>query len=202
MVSSLLKVTILIFLYLIIFGCVPLQQQIIDDQNEKLSHYEPLDLIISATKFQETLHPTLNESEITSGSRQAKTTSELLELNFQSGFSIEGYGDIQAGKLTRLYDSQKDDSFQVIQNDLIFTIAFGGGMGSTGVAYELIWNGKHYLTDDGLNVDLVISFKDIDIRRALVYKRIRTDLTSLKTEKTSEIILNILGYNEKIKYRY
>jgi len=38
--------------------------------------------------------------------------------------------------------------------------------------------------------------------RAMMYKRIRTDLTPLKTETTSEIILNILGYNEKIKYRY
>lgn len=54
---SVFKVIFLSFLYLLAFGCVPLQQQIIDDQNEKLSHYEPLELIISANKFQETLHP-------------------------------------------------------------------------------------------------------------------------------------------------
>jgi hypothetical protein len=202
MVSSLTKASIFTFLYLIAFGCVPLQQQIIDDQNEKLSHYDPLELIISATKFQETLHPKFNETDLTSGNRQAKTTSELLEMNFQSGFSVVGYGDIQAGKLTRLYESRQGDPFQIIQNNLIFTIAYGGGMGSNGVAYDLIWNGKHNLTDDGLTVDLIISFKDVDIMRAMMYKRIRTDLTPLKTETTSEIILNILGYNEKIKYRY
>lgn len=123
-------------------------------------------------------------------------------MNFQSGFSIVGYGDILAGKLTRLYESQNVQSFQIIQNDLIFTIAFGGGMESNGVAYDLVWNGKHYLTDDGLTVDLVISFKDLDIMRAMIYKRIRTDLTQLKIDSTSEIILNILGYNKKMKYRY
>jgi hypothetical protein len=184
---------------LFVIGCVPIQQQIIDDQNEKLSRYQPIELINSYERFHDTLNPGSNEID---QSDRGKTVSELLNRNFQSGFSLPGYGEMLAGKTTRLYDIQKVDPFQVMQDYLVFTISFGGGVDTELISNELIWNGKHYLTNEGLTVDLVISFKSLDMRRALITKGVKADLSALKSTSSNEIILNILGYKEKIKYRY
>ncbi len=116
--SIILKNFISILSLLTTFSCVSVQQQMIDSQNEKLSHYEPLKITISKNKFIETLNPETND--------QIKTHNRM-ERNFQSGFSIPGYGSINAGKLTRKFENQSGDPFEILQDNLLFTINFGGG---------------------------------------------------------------------------
>ncbi len=194
-----MKYSIVVLFLLFTFNCVPLQQQIIDEQNEKLSRYQSIELINSYERFQETLNPGSNEID---QSDRGKEVSELLKRNFQSSFSVAGYGDIYAGKTTRLFEVQRGEPFQVMQDYLVFTISFGGGMDSDMISNELIWNGKHYLTNEGLTVDLVVSFKSLDMRRAMIAKAVKADLSPLKSNTATEITLNILGYNKKLKYRY
>jgi len=188
---------------LIAFSCVPVQQQIIDNQNEKLRHYELLQLTINNDEFIETMNPEANDYDISVVNGQLNIYPELMERNFQSGFSIPGYGSIYAGKLTRKYNHQDADPFEVIEDNLLFTINYGGGNSpSELVIYKLIWNGEYYLKNNMLTVDLVLSFKDLDPRRANVYNDVRFNLTPLQTNKSEQLNINFLGYDKPINYKY
>lgn len=184
-----------------IIGCVSVQQQLIDNQTERLSHYEPLEVTISKEIFLETLNPITDGHSISFENGRMKIYAELMNKNFQSEFSIPDYGDIYAGELTRKYDRQLDDPLEIIQDNLLFTINFGGG-GSGLVAYKLIWNGQYYMTDGVPTVDLVFSFKDLDPQRANIHRYIGYDLSPLQSSETNQMNVNFLGYNKLLKYEY
>jgi hypothetical protein len=121
--------------------------------------------------------------------------------NFQSEYSLLGFGHVRAGKARRMHDNPSPEVFEIFRDNLLFRISHGGasGLGNPGVEFKLIWNGVYYDTPEGLTVDLVFSFKNLDNHRALIHRYIRFDLTRLQSPDSKVVNINFVGY-KLIKY--
>ena len=190
-------------LFLAITSCVPLAQQKIDNENARLLNYEPLTVIIDSVKFMQTLNPKMNDYDLIQNNNGHQSINDMMKENFQSEYSIVNYGSVYAGRGIRKSDKGYNEPVEILQDYLLLTIDFGAGFGWRElVNYELIWNGYYYFTESIPTVDLVLSFKDLDIRRSLINKDIRFNIAKLKTSRSNKIYIRFMGYDELLEYNY
>lgn len=190
-------------LFLAITSCVPLAQQKIDNENARLLNYEPLTVIIDSVKFMQTLNPKMNDYDLIQNNNGHQSINDMMKENFQSEYSIVNYGSVYAGRGIRKSDKGYNEPVEILQDYLLLTIDFGAGSGWRElVNYELIWNGYYYFTESIPTVDLVLSFKDLDIRRSLINKDIRFNIAKLKTSRSNKIYIRFMGYDELLEYNY
>lgn len=124
-----------------------------------------------------------------------------LDDNFQSAYTLKKYGDIYAGKLVSRSDYDRD-ALKILGDYLVFSIQTGGYGTSPLIKYKVVWNGKYYNTKDGLTVDLVFSFKNLDFHRALVHMDFKVDLTPIMSLSSDNININFIGYDRLINFQY
>jgi hypothetical protein len=201
-----MKITHIIFLLIGAVSCVPVQQQISDSENNRLLSYELREIFISQSAIDMTLNPQDDEWDFP---REGTAVSEKqMSRNFQSQYTILGLGNMLAGRLIGpwvhgAYYDNISEPFEIHRDFLLFAISYGGGASDTKlVDFQVIWDGKYYLTDDIPTVDLVFSFKDLNIERALINKYLRFDLTSLQSPQGEMIYINFVGINKRINYYY
>ena len=187
-------------------GCVSVNQQVSDSQREKLNHHELHDLVTGKDEFDETLNPEVDQRDFPYLGTEA--FESMMGRSFQSPYTIPGLGTLQAGRylepeIRNNFYPYDDEPLEIFQDNLLFTINYGGGGADTRlVDFQLIWNGEYYLTDNIPTVDLVFSFKDLNHEKANVYRYLRFDLTSLKLSNEQLLYIHFLGSDELIPYRY
>jgi hypothetical protein len=185
-----LKHFVALFLLSFLVNCVPVQQQRIDSITNELQHYITLDIQESEEEFLKVLNPEIKDTEATK-----------MDDNFQSGYTLKNYGEMWAGigGKRKVYNQ---DALKILGNYLVFRIQTGGAGNSQLIKYSIIWNGEYYHTEDGLTVDLVFSFKNLDTRRALVHKDFKIDLSSIVQSNSDTININFVGYDRLINFQY
>jgi hypothetical protein len=185
-----LKHLVALFLLSSLVNCVPVQQQRIDSITNELQHYITLDIQESEEEFLKVLNPEIKDTEATK-----------MDDNFQSGYTLKNYGEMWAG-MGGERKTYNQDALKILGNYLVFKIQTGGAGNSQLIKYSIIWNGKYYQTKDGLTVDLVFSFKNLDTRRALVHKDFKIDLTPIVKSNSDNVNINFVGYDRLISFQY
>lgn len=197
------SILIVVLFFVSIICCVPLAQQKIDNENARLINYEPLSITIDSAKFIQTLNPKMSDYDVIHNNDELHSSNDMMKENFQSGYSIRYYGNVCAGRGIRKKDISYNEPIEILQDYLFLTIEFGAGSDWRGlVNYDLIWNGYYYMTEDVPTVDLVLSFKDLDIRRAFISKNIRFNIAKLKTSRSNKVYIRFLGYDKLLEYNY
>jgi hypothetical protein len=91
---------------------------------------------------------------------------------------------------------------KIIQNKLIVTHSYGGGE-SDRENTKLLWSGRHYQNSKGeYMVDLILFSDKIDNRRALLQERKILDIAGVQVKEVNVVWINLLGYDQLIRYSY
>ena len=190
--SSLFKVGLWLIIFLF-FGCqVPIPREF---KLEDFHNFDIYTLSVDPEGYEQTIDPEFNSfTELTLHFRD-EDLLDLMDENFQSEYS-----------LSRFIKGETSPLIILVEDHLLFSIGYGGGYDREGfspyVQYALIWDGEYIQTPSGILVRLAFSFKDLDLRRAGVWKYLGYDISALKTEKTKELIIDFHGYQHPIVYRY
>ena len=132
-----------------------------------------------------------------------QTPSSRYEDDFQSSFKIPDFGIINAGKTIEKYDTSPDKHrIAIIDESLLFVIETGGGYPTHKMVKGIYWDGKYHRKNDEIHVDLVISFKNLDIRRALIREEYIIDLSVLKKPESKALYINLCGYDKPLLFQY
>jgi hypothetical protein len=120
----------------------------------------------------------------------------------ETGLNIVGYGTIQYG--SRVHSSEDNEVIEIIDSLLFVPIIDGGGYPiSPQTKCDLIWDGNYHTNSDGeIYVNLVFSYVNPDICRAIVRRTLQFDLSPLKHPEAKKIQIRILGYIHELYYSY
>ncbi|WP_421879231.1 hypothetical protein [Marinoscillum sp.] len=185
-----------------IASCVPLDQQYAQQQYEDVWYNKPL--MVNPSMFEQVLKPEYQErSIIEMAEHPLRIQPELMKQSFQSEYSIYGYGTLQSGKLLRRSPNSLLEAVFIENGYLKCRIGYGGGAGEDQlIEMGLIWNGEYYYGEHGLTVDVAISFKDLDLRRAMIIEKVKFNLLALQHPESSRVSVNLLGYHRVLDYSY
>ena len=198
-------------------GCasvVPYSTQ--QDMDLEVAERDRMMLIADTDRFDLVLNS--NETKI---DLDYKITPELLRMApIEYNMQIVGYGTIKKGELisytknasqTKTFQDGKlvnintpGNAIQIVGDYLYVSIIHGGGFPIHDLTIcDLVWDGSHTETIDGqMIVNLVFSFKNMDVRRAIIGRQLRFDLTPLKVENANQVEINLLGYHHRLVYNY
>jgi hypothetical protein len=182
-------------LFLICFGCVPLQQQISDAEDAELEGFVG-PLIIDEDKFQDIASLSVYDRK--------NVDEQLLPSN--SNITYESTFD---GKVVYIRNCKCLSDIKVIQNKLIVTHSHGGDA-SNREATKLLWTGRHYQNLKGEFIVDVMVFSDkidvlsdkVGIRRDLIREKIILDILALQMTDANFVWINLVGYDRLIRYTY
>ena len=180
---------------LLLLCCVPLeQQQAIYEANE-VTRWHNIPLRVNKNVFDRVL----NSEEI----EVANNTIGFRTQDFQSEYSIVGYGSLRAGKLLYSTPNSLHSPMEIHEDFLRFKIGYeGSGEDWDMIDLAIIWNGEYYNGKNGLTVDLVISFKNIDLEKVDLVDKIQCNLIALKHPEHAQLYINIKGYDHVLTYDY
>lgn len=173
-----------LFSLLILPGCVPISQQTVSNDTVDCSP-----LIINKEQFDETmtiLRDKINEFTASNDWRGPCRENPLFRQRFQSHYTFN-----------------QQTGFRIKNHCLLFKTSGGGSPDDCLRETLLIWNGELVRDKKGrLIARLVISFKNMDIRRAIFHDSLAFDLTSVKVETGEDIYLDIVGFSFSALIRY
>lgn len=171
-------------------SCVPISQQVKDQKNAKLQGYEARSLITSESMMDEVLNPEIDESTFHGNGLTRFQYIDLMQESFQSNFVIVGCenSSIQS-------NHQNGNLPEILDKNLLISLSYGAGneINNPLISYKLIWDGKYYFVNGEPNVNVVLSFKDLDMRRGLVIKRVKFNLAPIQHPDYNAVRVNILG---------
>ena len=148
------------------------------------------------------------------------TPDELRMTPIEYNLHVVGYGTIQKGELksysknagqVKTFKNGKlvpintpDNAIKIVGDYLYVSIQHGGGFPTHDLTIcDLVWDGVHTETIDGQMIaNLVFSFKNMDIRRAIIGRQLRYDLSPLKVANSNQVEINLLGYHHRLVYTY
>ncbi len=166
------KVIFSLFLFYLLISCVPYQQQINDEINKKI-----------ASSYKGLI---LNDPEL----YKSRIALESQSKNVR-------YESILDGSISR---TPGEPVMEIYGDFLFFYVQHEGGKDPS---YQLIWDGTFEIDKKGkYHVNFIFDYHINSRNRSLYHKYLGFDLSSIKDQTTSEIMLHFYGVRESIKYNY
>lgn len=183
------NVKLLFFFQMLSFlGCVPLHQQLSDNEDSEIDEYIG-PLITHEEKFDSVASFIVYD--------KMNVDDGLLPSNNNST-----YESIFGGDMVDIRNCKCLRAVMIVKDKLIVTHSYGGGE-SNRESTVLLWNGRHYQNPKGEPVvDLVLFSDKIDMRRALFSEKKILDVKPVQLEGAGFVWINLLGYDRLIKYAY
>lgn len=176
------------FQMLYCFGCVPLHQQLSDNEDSQIDGYIG-PLITDEEKFDSVASFIVYD--------KMNVDDQLLPSNNNVTYESTFGGDMVYVRNCKCLRGVK-----IVKDKLIVTHSYGGGE-SNRKSTVLLWNGRHYQNSKGEDVVDVVLFSDkIDMRRALLTEKKILDVKPVQWEGAGFVWINLLGYDRLIKYAY
>jgi hypothetical protein len=174
-------------LFMACWRCVPLQQQVSEREDEEIDGFV-CPLVIDEEKV-----------------------NQIAPLNFSDKLvlkdSFEPYKDITYastfdGKPVFIRSCRCLSDVKIIQNKLSMIHTYGGGERNKEHT-KLLWNGRHYKNAKGEPVvDLILFVDTNDTRRAGFIERKILEIAPVQIKEANLVWINLLGYDQLIKYSY
>lgn len=174
-------------LFAICSGCVPLQQQMSENEDQEIDGFV-CPLVIDEQKINQ-IAPLKFSDKL------------ILKDPFQSYNNIT-YASTFDGKTVFIRSCDCLSDVKVIQNKLSLIHSYGGGE-SNRTSTKLLWNGRHYKNAKGEHVvDLMLFVDTNDTRRALFRERKMLEIAPVQIKEANFVWINLVGYDQQIKYAY
>jgi hypothetical protein len=181
-------VCLFFLLFVICFGCVPIQQQNSEGGNSKIDGFVG-PLIIDVEEF-DRISASIVYDRFT-------VDDKLLPIN-----NKVTYDGTFAGKPVYILNCKCMEDFEIVESKLVFRHSYGGG-GSNRERTRLLWNGEYYQNTRGeYIVDLVLDTGAFDNRWALIFENKILDVAPVQLKGEKFVWLNLLGSERLIKYAY
>jgi hypothetical protein len=193
----------LMFLFILLSSCShlfhePSNQERITLKSERIREEDKKPILLNPMRFDSLAYYPDTIREIPQQIAPKGFMGSLTE----TGLNIVGYGTIQYG--SRIHSSEDNDVIEIIDSLLFVPIIDGGGHPiSPQTKCDLIWDGNYHTNSEGeIYVNLVFSYVNPDIRRAIVRRTLQFDLSQLKHPDVKRIKVRILGYVHDLYYSY
>jgi hypothetical protein len=183
------RFTIIGFLFLTSFGCVPLQQQITEREDAELEGFVG-PLVVDEEYFyfmaSSRVYDRLNVDD------------ELLPTNnnitYESTFE---------GKLVYIRNCECLDDVKILRDKLIFKHSYYG-KASNLESTRLVWNGRHYQNSKGEHIVDLMLYTDqaTDIHGIGRLEKKILDVAPVQVKNVNLVWINLVGYDRLIKYTY
>jgi len=177
----------LLLLLLICISCVPLQQQLAESNAAKIEGF------VGAWEIDE---EKFNQQAAFVVYDRATVSDDLLPSNKNTT-----YEGTVGGKLVYIRNCKCLNNLSVMENKLVVTHTYGGGE-TNRERTVLLSNGKPYQNSRGEYIVDAIIYSPFDNRRAMFQERKVLDLEPAQVKTVNFIWINLLGYDELIRYDY
>jgi len=176
------------FLLLTCLACVPLHQQIAESETlENEGFVGPV--VVNRDKFDRVVSSHVYDQA-------------TVDAQFHPSNNNITYSGTLNGNLVYIRNCRCLRDPRVIQNKLIVKHSYGGGE-SNRESTVLLWDGTYYQNRKGeYIVDVLLHSDKVDIRRAMIHDKKIIDVAPLQRAGVNEVWINLVGYDQLIKYAY
>jgi hypothetical protein len=176
----------IIFLFLVCFACVSVQQQLSEDETEKINGVvEPV--VIDEAQFNLRASVFVYDPMTIDGTLLPQNNNRTYEGTFD-------------GKRAYIFRDLIENA-GVIKDKLVLVRGYAGP-NSVPQRTILLWNGRFYQDSKGQYMVDVVLFTDPSMHRALIFEKKIFDLNALQRKGSHSISINLIGYEGLISYTY
>ena len=172
----------------ICFRCVPILQQVSESEDSEVQGFVG-PLVINDEQFYRVASSSVDDRMMVGYWFDPSSNKNIYEGTF-------------GGNLVYIRNCRCLEDPKIIQNKLVVKHSHGGA-GSDRENTKLLWNGEYYQNYKGeYIVDLILFSDKIDFHRALIREKKVLDVAAVQFEGVSFLWINLIGYDDLIRYDY